>query len=193
MNSLDRIDLVVSHNREKAFYSPLVSAERQIVARAFSKARVICVFVGDKYRDTRWCREEYGLGLRAEQDLSIDRVITVHHDDAGRSLIPSSLVHRPTFPFTDAGCQGIVEFLSALPDHSAALAKWIKNGTADRGDLLGRLPVDERTKLVVEHVEFLVTHFGVTTCQTSPIPRTLHNAEPRSIRYFGRPERQPLD
>lgn len=183
MNSPDGIDLVVSHNQEasdaalrivdsveaqgcfawadvKAFYSPLVSAERQI-AKAFSRARVICLFVGDRYRDTRWCQEEYGLGLRAEQDLSIDRVITVHHGESARALIPSSLLGRPTFPFTDAGCQGIVEFLLGLPDHSAALARWTKGGTAARGDLLALLPVSERTKLVVEHVEFLVKHFVI--------------------------------
>ena len=183
MNSPDRIDLVVSHNQEasgaalrivdaveaqgsfawadvRAFYSPHVSAERQI-ARAFSRARVICLFVGEKYRDTRWCQEEYGLGLRAEQDLLIDRVITVHCGEPARLLIPSSLIKRPAFPFTDAGCQGIVEFLSALPDHSAALAQWTKNDTASRGSLLGRLPVAERTKLVVEHVEFLVTRFAM--------------------------------
>lgn len=183
MNSPDRVDLVVSHNQEaldaalrivdsvegqgcfawadvKAFYSPLVSAERQI-ARAFSRARVICLFVGDKYRDTRWCQEEYGLGLRAEEDLSIDRVITVYDGDSGKALIPSCLVGRPSFPFTDAGCQGIVDFLSTLPDHSAALARWTKSGPAARGDLLGRLPVGERTKLVVEHVEFLAKHFAM--------------------------------
>ena len=183
MNSPDRVDLVVSHNQEaldaalrivdsvegqgcfawadvKAFYSPLVSAERQI-ARAFSRARVICLFVGDKYRDTRWCQEEYGLGLRAEEDLSIDRVITVYDGDSGKALIPSCLVGRPSFPFTDAGCQGIVDFLSTLPDHSAALARWTKSGPAARGDLLGRLPVGERTKLVVEHVEFLARHFAM--------------------------------
>lgn len=181
MNIPGRIDLVVSHNQEasdaalrivdsieaqgcfawadvKAFYAPLVSAERQI-AKAFSRSRVICLFVGDKYRDTRWCQEEYGLGLRAEQDLSIDRVITVHHCESARALIPSSLVDRPTFPFTDAGCRGIVEFLLGLPDHSAALARWSKGATAARGDLLGRLPVSERTKLVVAHVEFLVKNF----------------------------------
>ena len=182
MNSPDRVDLVISHNQEasdaalrivdsvevrgyfawadvKAFYSPLVSAERQI-ARAFSRARVICLFVGDKYRDTRWCQEEYGLGLRAEEDLSIDRVITVFHGDSGRALIPSCLLGRPSFPFTDAGCQGIVDLLSTLPDHSAALARWTKSGPAARGNLLGRLPVCERTKLVVEHVEFLAKHFA---------------------------------
>jgi hypothetical protein len=183
MNSPDRIDLVVSHNQEasdaalrivdsvetqgcfawadvKAFYSPLVSAERQI-ARAFSGARVICLFVSDKYRDTRWCQEEYGLGLRSEQDLAIDRVITVYHGDSGRSLIPPGLLGRPSFPFTDAGCEGIVEFVSALPDHSAALAQWTKSGNAARGDLLSRLPVGERTKLIVEHCEFLVKHFAM--------------------------------
>jgi len=183
MNSPDRIDLVVSHNQEaseaalriadsveergyvawadvNAFYSPLVSAEKQI-ARAFSRARVICLFVGEEYRDTRWCQEEYGLGLRAEQDLSIARVITVHHGDSGKSLIPSPLVDRPSFPYTEAGCQSIAKFLSALPDHSAALARWSKSGTAAQGDLLGRLPVGERTKLVVEHVEFLVKHFAL--------------------------------
>ncbi len=145
MNSPDRVDLVISHNQEasdaalrivdsvevrgyfawadvKAFYSPLVSAERQI-ARAFSRARVICLFVGDKYRDTRWCQEEYGLGLRAEEDLSIDRVITVYHGDSGRALIPSCLLGRPSFPFTDAGRQLIVALLSTLHDHSAALAR----------------------------------------------------------------------
>lgn len=177
----DRIDLVVSHNQEasdaalrivemveaqgffawadgKAFYSPLMAAEKQI-ARAFARARVICLFVGDKYRDTRWCQEEYSLGLRAEKDLSIDRVISVHHGASGRSLIPSSLANRPAFPFTDIGLQGVVKFLSTLPDHSAALAQWTRNGTQSRSDLLGRLPVAERTKLVVEHVEYLVEHF----------------------------------
>lgn len=183
MNSPDRIDLVVSHNQEasdaalrivdwfeaqgcsawadvKAFYSPLVSAERQ-VAKAFSNARVICLFVDDRYRDTRWCQEEYGLGLRAEQDLSINRVITIHHGESARALIPSALVDKPTFPFTEAGCRGIVEFLLGLPDHSAALARWTKSAATAKGDLLGRLPVSERTKLIVEHVEFLVRHFAM--------------------------------
>lgn len=183
MHSPDRIDLVVSHNQEasvaalrivdaveaqgsfawadvKAFYCPFVSAERQI-ARAFSRARVICLFVGDKYRNTRWCQEEYSLGLRSEQDLSIDRVITVHDGDTGRSLIPCVLANRPTFAFTDTGLQGIVEHLATLTDHSTALVKWAKSSDADRSDLLGRLPIDERTKLVVEHVEFLTRHFAM--------------------------------
>jgi TIR domain len=183
MPSSDRIDLVVSHNQEastaalrivdsveaqghpawadvKAFYSPLISAEKQI-ARAFTRARVICLFVGEKFRNTRWCQEEYALGLRSEQDLSICRVITVHDGDSGKALIPSALADRPTFSYTDSGLQGIVKFLSALPDHLAALAAWTQRGTADRGDLLRRLPVEERTKLVVEHVEFLVKHFAL--------------------------------
>lgn len=181
MSSPDRIDLAVSHNREasdvalrivdsveaqgffawadmKAFYSPLVSAEKQI-ARAFSKARVICLVVGGKYRDTQWCQEEYGLGRRAEEDLSIDRVITAYHGNAARLLIPKCLLGRPSFPVTNGGCQAIAEFLSALPDHSDALIRWSKASGA-RGDLLGRLPIAERTKLVVEHVEFLVEHFA---------------------------------
>ena len=183
MLTADRIDMVVSHNQEasepalhivdsldeqgyyawadvKAFYSPLVSAEKQI-ARAFTRARVICIFVGEKFRNTRWCQEEYALGLRAEKDLSISRVITVHDGDSGRALVPSLLADRPTFPYTSAGLQGIVKFLSALPDHSAALVKWAKHGAADRGDLLRRLPIDERTKLVVEHVQFLAKHFAM--------------------------------
>ena len=183
MHNSKLIDLVVSHNQEasdaalrivdsveahsyfawadvKAFYSPLVSAEKQI-SRAFSNARVICIFVGDNYRDTRWCQEEYALGLRSEQDLSIDRVISVHASDSARSLIPSMLADRPTFPFTDAGFQGIVSFLSKLPDHSEALNKWASHDIAGRADLLGRLPVNERTRLIVKHVEYLVKNFAM--------------------------------
>lgn len=112
----DSIDLVVSHNQEdadaalhivdsveaqgyfawadvKAFYSPLVSAEKQI-SRAFTRARVICLFVGENFRDTRWCEEEYALGLRSEQDLAITRVITVHEGGAGKATIPSSLADQ---------------------------------------------------------------------------------------------------
>lgn len=183
MSSSDRVDLVVSHNQEeqdashhivevieangyfgwadvKAFYSPLLSAEKQI-SRAFTRARVICVFVGKNFRDTRWCQEEYALGLRSEEDLSISRVITVRDYDSGKASVPLSLADKPTFTYTSAGLQGIIKFLSALPDNSAALAKWAAHGATSRSNLLNRLPVDERTKLVVEHVEFLVRNFGL--------------------------------
>ena len=183
MSSSDYIDLAVSHNQEasnaalhivdsveaqgyfawadvKAFYSPLVSAEKQI-DRAFTRARVICLLVGEKFRGTRWCQAEYELGLRSEQDLSIARVVTVHDGDRGKALIPSSLANRPTFPCTSTGLQGLVQFMSELPDHSTALAKWAQHNDTDRGDLLSHLPVDERTKLVVEHVEFLAKHFAM--------------------------------
>ena len=89
MLTADRIDMVVSHNQEasepalhivdsleeqgyyawadvKAFYFPLVSAEKQI-ARAFTRARVICVFVGESFADTRWCQRINVLGLRAKR------------------------------------------------------------------------------------------------------------------------------
>lgn len=181
MSVQGRIDLVVSHNQEasaaalrivevveahgysawadvKTYYSPLESPEKQI-ALAFSAARVICLFVGGGYRDTRWCHEEVGLGLQTEQDLGIDRVITIHDGEPGRLLIPSSLAHKPTFAFTDTGCEGLVEYLSRLPDHSAALEQWTRSGPGARAGLLGRLPVDERIKLVVEHVECLTNRF----------------------------------
>jgi hypothetical protein len=85
-------------------------------------------------------------------------VITVHDGDSGKAFIPSSLADRPTFPYTSVGLQGIVKLLSALPDHSAALAKWTKHGATNRGDLLSRLPIEERTKLVVE---FLARQFSL--------------------------------
>jgi len=196
MPSTDTIDLVVSHNQEaadaalhivelveaqgyfawadvKAFYSPLVSAEKQI-SRAFTRARVICLFVGERFRDTRWCQEEYELGLRSEKDLSIPRVITVHEGGAGKANIPLSLIDTPTFPNTTDGLQDLVKFLSALPDYSAELAKWAKEAAKDRGNLLQRLPVDERTKLVVEHVEFLVNHFAIGQFEQGSEKHALH-------------------
>lgn len=141
MNSPDGIDLVVSHNQEasdaalrivdsveaqgcfawayvKAFYSPLVSAERQI-AKAFSRARVICLFVGDRYRDTRW---------RIEANEAFH--------DVGQLL--------SLFAEGEPGC--------------LALPRTCEN-----------------------------------TCQRLRILRALHNAGPRSIRYFGRHVHQRVD
>jgi hypothetical protein len=176
------IDFAISHNREdlelaeslllrleavdfvgwidsRAFYSPLVSAERQI-ERAFCKARFHCLLVGDRYRDSAWCREEYSLGLRTEADLSMPRVLVVVEGNAAHSLVPRELKHVHRFNCrSENDMQRIGELITRGRSTSSQVAEWIHHEMQGKSSLVNRLPREERIKLVGDHLEYLFLNF----------------------------------
>lgn len=175
------IDFAISHNREdlelaetlltrleaaglvgwidsRAFYSPLVSAERQI-ERAFRKARFICLLVGDRYRDSAWCREEYSLGLRSEADLSITRVLVVTESSTATALVPEALMHAPRFSWTvETEMQECGYLISNGRNTGLHLASW--RDMQGKSKLVIHLPTIERIKLVGDHVAYLLSNFA---------------------------------
>jgi len=182
------IDFAVSHNREdlglaeallirleafgligwldsRAFYSPLVSAERQI-ERAFRQARFICLLVGDRYRDSAWCREEYRLGLRSEADLSVTRVLVVTESNAATALVPEMLARAPRFNWTtEPEIKNCSDLIFDGRNTASKVAGWRE--TQGRSTLVLHLSTAERIKLIGDHIDFLLSHFdaGMIDCR----------------------------
>lgn len=175
------IDFAISHNREdlataeaslahleaaglvgwidsRAFYSPLVSAERQI-ERAFRQARFICLLVSDRFRDSAWCREEYRLGLRSEVDLLITRVLVIAESRVASALIPEALARAPKFVWTnEEEMQKCSDLITKTRNTALHPAAW--RDTQGRSELVAHLPTGERIKLVGDHMEFLFSQFA---------------------------------
>jgi hypothetical protein len=175
------IDFAISHNREdlataeaalayleaaglvgwldsRAFYSPLVSAERQI-ERAFRQARFICLLVSDRFRDSAWCREEYRLGLRSEVDLLITRVLVIAESRLASAFIPEALARAPKFVWTnEEEVRKCGEFITETRNTASHLAAW--RDPQGRSELVAHLPTGERIKLVGDHMEFLFSQFA---------------------------------
>ena len=174
------IDFAISHNRDdsqlaialllkleaaglagwidsRAFYSPLISAERQI-ERAFRKARFLCLLVSERYRDSTWCREEYKLGLRSEADLLMNRVLVIVENDAATTLVPETLKRAPRF--NCASLQGLAGVIVSGRNNTSQLAEWADREIRGRAALVTHLPPYERIKLVGDHLEYLLVTFA---------------------------------
>jgi hypothetical protein len=176
------IDFAISHNREaldlaesvlvrleavglvgwmdsRHFYSALVSAERQIEL-AFRIARFHCLLVGDRFRDSAWCREEYSLGLRSEMNLSVPRVLVVVESSAANALVPRELKHAPRFKCgLENEMQRIGELIARGRSTAPQVADWARRETQGNASLISRVPKDERIKLVGDHLEYLFLNF----------------------------------
>lgn len=177
------IDFAISHNREDlklaeslllrldaaglvgwidscSFYTPLVPAERQI-ERAFHKARFLCLLVGDRYRDSAWCQEEYNLGIRSEAGLSITRVLVVVESSTADSLIPVALKHAPRFDCSSNNeIQRVCDLIASGKNSVSQVADWSSREMRGDSSLVSRLPKEERIKLVGDHLEYLLLHFS---------------------------------
>jgi hypothetical protein len=98
------------------------------LSQAWSKARFIIVLASGNFRDSDWCRAEYGQGLAAERDLPLRQVLVLHES---REKIPEALRHHPSFPLNSPGLDDLGRFLhlhhfstAPRPDTSFAVDRW---------------------------------------------------------------------
>ncbi|WP_232239762.1 toll/interleukin-1 receptor domain-containing protein [Pseudomonas alkylphenolica] len=75
------------------YYIPSVPMERQITT-AWEKSRFIILLALNTYRDSEWCRVEYGEGLSAESALPLRKVLVLKERF---TKIPERLKHHPSF------------------------------------------------------------------------------------------------
>lgn len=188
-DACESIDFAISHNREdlelarsilrrlevagligwidsRAFYSPAVSAERQI-ERAFRKARFIVLLVSNKYRDSAWCQEEYNFGIRSEAHLLVTRVVVAVESSEAEVLVPEVLNGAPRFNCSsDLEMQRICDLIACHNRTSSQLTDWYERERLGASTLVSRLPTSERLKLVGDHLEFLLLNFTAGTIDT---------------------------